>query len=120
MFNSGIPPTQVHKYGSLGCIDVKNVLEPLEFVLPKREMPIPVVDLSESLSTLSTVESELKLEEKLSGPGQAPEEPEPATDPLVTPEPSSDLPSGDQTTDIVDNPTEDTDLKDIEEEFLSG
>lgn len=110
----------MHKYGCLGCIDVKNVLEPLEFVLPKREVPIPVVDLSESLSTLSTVESEIKLEEKLPEPVQAPEEFKPATDPFATPEPSSDLPSGDQTTDTIDNPTEDADLKEIEEEFLSG
>lgn len=120
MFDSGIPPTQVYKYGSLGCIDVKNVLEPLEFVLPKREVPIPVVDLSESLGTLSTVESELKLEEKLSEPGHAPEESKPAPDPQITSEPSSDLPSEDQTTDTTHNPTEDADLKDIEEEFLSG
>ncbi|XP_010900176.1 conserved oligomeric Golgi complex subunit 8 [Esox lucius] len=40
----GVPPTQVCRYGSLGCIDVNSVLEPLEFVLPKREMMAPVVD----------------------------------------------------------------------------
>ncbi|KAJ7999391.1 hypothetical protein DPEC_G00193920 [Dallia pectoralis] len=40
----GVPPTQVYKYGSLGCIDVSSVLEPLEFILPRREMMVPVVD----------------------------------------------------------------------------
>ncbi|XP_062405068.1 conserved oligomeric Golgi complex subunit 8 [Sardina pilchardus] len=112
----GIPPTQVHKYGSLGCIDVKGILEPLEFVLPKREVPIPEVDLSDTLSSLSTVELEPNLEEKLSESGKVSEESKPPSAPTVNPEPSSDLPSGDQTIDTTDDP----DLKDIDEEFLSG
>lgn len=54
----GVPPTQVHKYGSLGCIDVHMVLEPLEFILPKREVVVPEVDLSAELSSLTTTEPE--------------------------------------------------------------
>ncbi|XP_043937720.1 conserved oligomeric Golgi complex subunit 8 [Protopterus annectens] len=34
----GIPPTQVHKYGSLGCLDVASILEALAFILPKKEI----------------------------------------------------------------------------------
>ena len=118
MFNLGIPPTQVHKYGSLGCIDVNNILEPLEFVLPKREVLIPVVDLSDDLSSLTTMESELQ--EKRSETLQTSEETKPPPDPKVTMEPSSDIPTGDQTTDTADNPTEDANLMDIDKEFLSG
>ncbi|KAM9122604.1 conserved oligomeric Golgi complex subunit 8 isoform 2-T2 [Pangshura tecta] len=33
----GVPPTQLHKYGSLGCVDVNVIKEPLAFILPKRE-----------------------------------------------------------------------------------
>lgn len=50
----GISPTQVHKHGSLGCIDMNTVLEPLEFVLPKREVVAPIVDLSAQLSSLTS------------------------------------------------------------------
>ncbi|XP_067392840.1 conserved oligomeric Golgi complex subunit 8 [Emydura macquarii macquarii] len=33
----GVPPTQLHKYGSLGCVDVNVIKEPLAFILPKVE-----------------------------------------------------------------------------------
>ncbi|XP_052008322.1 conserved oligomeric Golgi complex subunit 8 [Xyrauchen texanus] len=55
----GVPPTQVYKYGSLGCIDVNTVLEPLEFVLPKKEPMTSVLDLCADLSSLTTAESDL-------------------------------------------------------------
>ncbi|XP_076848718.1 conserved oligomeric Golgi complex subunit 8 [Brachyhypopomus gauderio] len=52
----GMPAPQVHKYENIGCINVDNVLEPLEFVLPKRENDPPVVDLSVAMTMLSTTE----------------------------------------------------------------
>ncbi|XP_059420456.1 conserved oligomeric Golgi complex subunit 8-like [Carassius carassius] len=54
----GIPPTQVYKYGSLGCIDVNTVLEPLEFVLPQKEPETSVLDLCTDLSSLTTAEAD--------------------------------------------------------------
>lgn len=35
----GVAPTQLHKYGSLGCVDVNVIKEPLAFLLPVREAP---------------------------------------------------------------------------------
>ncbi|KAL6478803.1 hypothetical protein MHYP_G00122360 [Metynnis hypsauchen] len=55
----GVPPAQVHKYGNIGCISVSTVLEPLKFVLPKREPMSPVVDLAVDLTSLTTAEAEL-------------------------------------------------------------
>ncbi|XP_044062682.1 conserved oligomeric Golgi complex subunit 8 isoform X1 [Siniperca chuatsi] len=70
----GVPPTQLHRYGSLGRIDLPAVLEPLDFVLPQRETlkpePAPEVDISTELGSL-TFEPQLK---------------EPSTDPDVTAE----------------------------------
>ncbi|XP_077049983.1 conserved oligomeric Golgi complex subunit 8 [Siphateles boraxobius] len=54
----GVPPTQVYKYGSLGCISVNTVLEPLEFVLPQKEPVTAVLDLCTDLSSLTTAESD--------------------------------------------------------------
>nr|XP_055029615.1 conserved oligomeric Golgi complex subunit 8 [Misgurnus anguillicaudatus] len=54
----GVPPTQVSKDGSIGCINVSLVLEPLEFVLPKKELVTSVLDLSTELKSLSTAESD--------------------------------------------------------------
>lgn len=54
----GVPPAQVYKYGSLGCIDVTAVLEPLEFVLPQKEPVTSVLDLCTDLSSLTTAESD--------------------------------------------------------------
>lgn len=34
---SGIPPTQLSKYGNLGHVNVSIVQEPLAFILPKKE-----------------------------------------------------------------------------------
>lgn len=55
--SAGVPPTQLHKYGSLGCIDLPAVLEPLDFVLPQRETlapaPVPELDISTELSSLT-------------------------------------------------------------------
>lgn len=33
----GVPPSQLHRYGGLGSIDLTAVLEPLHFLLPHRE-----------------------------------------------------------------------------------
>ncbi|KAL2088490.1 hypothetical protein ACEWY4_015389 [Coilia grayii] len=115
----GIPPTQVHKHGSLGCIDVKNVLEPLEFILPKREVPIPVMDLSDNLSSLTTQEPEAKLQEKLSVPDQRSAETKPPFNPEITMEPSTEEPTAHQPTDTTDTPPKDADLDNMED-FLSA
>ncbi|KAG7482839.1 conserved oligomeric Golgi complex subunit 8 [Solea senegalensis] len=52
----GVAPTQLQKYDSLGCIDLAAVLKPLDFVLPQREMLVPLlvpeVDISSELSSL--------------------------------------------------------------------
>ncbi|KAK0150668.1 Conserved oligomeric Golgi complex subunit 8 [Merluccius polli] len=72
----GVPPTQVHKYGSLGCIDENAILAPLEFVLPKREAAVPVADLSADLSSLNTSET---IQDTTQGPT---EEPHPEADPV--------------------------------------
>ncbi|XP_078101264.1 conserved oligomeric Golgi complex subunit 8 [Sander vitreus] len=37
----GVPATQLHRYGGLGCIDLAAVLQPLDFVLPQRETLVP-------------------------------------------------------------------------------
>lgn len=52
----GVPPTQLHKYGRLGSIDLAAVLEPLDFLLPQRETPVPPlpeVDITAELSSLT-------------------------------------------------------------------
>ncbi|XP_016402548.1 conserved oligomeric Golgi complex subunit 8 isoform X2 [Sinocyclocheilus rhinocerous] len=54
----GVPPTQVYKYGSLGCINVNTVLEPLEFVLPQKEPVTSILELCTDLSSLTTAESD--------------------------------------------------------------
>ncbi|XP_067105298.1 conserved oligomeric Golgi complex subunit 8 [Osmerus mordax] len=78
----GVPPTQVHKYDSLGCIDVHMVLQPLEFVLPEREVAAPEVDLSTELGSLTTTDPE-----PISGVSLIPaEEPPPKPEPMVDPE----------------------------------
>ncbi|XP_006027915.1 conserved oligomeric Golgi complex subunit 8, partial [Alligator sinensis] len=33
----GVPPTQLQKYGSLGCVDASRIGEPLAFILPPKE-----------------------------------------------------------------------------------
>lgn len=56
-FSAGVPPTQLHKYDSLGCINLAAILEPLEFVLPQRETlalpPAPEVNIAAELSSLT-------------------------------------------------------------------
>uniref|UniRef100_A0A3B5KVL7 Conserved oligomeric Golgi complex subunit 8 n=1 Tax=Takifugu rubripes TaxID=31033 RepID=A0A3B5KVL7_TAKRU len=42
----GVPPTQLHKYSSLGGIDVAAILEPLNFLLPQRETSPPELDVT--------------------------------------------------------------------------
>lgn len=34
-----MPPSQLHRYGGLGSINLTAVLEPLHFLLPQRETP---------------------------------------------------------------------------------
>ncbi|KAL0978018.1 hypothetical protein UPYG_G00164840 [Umbra pygmaea] len=59
----GVPPTQVHRYGSLGCIDTSSVLGPLELVLGQREKIIPMADevLHAELQGLNTAEHQPEL-----------------------------------------------------------
>ncbi|KAM4800591.1 conserved oligomeric Golgi complex subunit 8 [Urocitellus parryii] len=40
----GIPPTQLSKYGNLGHVDIILIQEPLEFILPKREVVFSLDD----------------------------------------------------------------------------
>ncbi|XP_066570213.1 conserved oligomeric Golgi complex subunit 8 [Amia ocellicauda] len=56
----GIPPTQVHKYSSLGCINISTILQPLELILPKKEVLPTVADLASDLD--STVPSDPHIE----------------------------------------------------------
>lgn len=149
----GIPPTQVHKHTSLGCVDVRSVLEPLEFALPKRELPIPVMELNDNLNIL-TMDPTLQLEDKQPEPLSSVEETNSSTTPETTVAISADafkgqltdtlaqhqpidLPSEVQSTEALNEgqatdvlgenqPTDTNDelteaeLRDIEEEFLSG
>ncbi|XP_041806181.1 conserved oligomeric Golgi complex subunit 8 [Chelmon rostratus] len=59
----GVPATQLHRYGSLGCIDLPAVLEPLDFLLPEREtlapQTAPELDVTAELDSL-TFETQLK------------------------------------------------------------
>lgn len=47
---SGVSPTQLHRFGSLGSIDLAAVLLPLDFLLPQREPEIHVTSPLRSLS----------------------------------------------------------------------
>ncbi|XP_067327177.1 conserved oligomeric Golgi complex subunit 8 isoform X1 [Anolis sagrei] len=38
----GVPPTQLHKYGSLGCVDEHPVRELLSSILPEKETALPL------------------------------------------------------------------------------
>lgn len=87
----GVPPTQVHKYGSLGCIDENTILAPLEFVLPKREIVVPLVDLSAELSSLTTSEA---IQDTVQGPTEESHpEADPASDLRSTEEPKHSEPA---------------------------
>ncbi|XP_070823358.1 conserved oligomeric Golgi complex subunit 8 [Chaetodon trifascialis] len=82
----GVPATQLHRYGSLGCIDVPAVLEPLDFLLPEREtLPPPTVPELDVTAELDSLTFETQLKEPLTGPDLTEEEgrPEPAPSPSV-------------------------------------
>ncbi|MBN3316639.1 COG8 protein, partial [Atractosteus spatula] len=53
----GIQPTQVHKHGSLGCINVGEILEPLAFILPKKEVLPPAGELGSDLESAGDVQA---------------------------------------------------------------
>ncbi|XP_038662344.1 conserved oligomeric Golgi complex subunit 8 [Scyliorhinus canicula] len=53
----GIPPTQLHKYGSIGCININAILEQLDFLLPKKEIIIPPQSPNQILTAETTLES---------------------------------------------------------------
>ncbi|KAK2848375.1 hypothetical protein Q7C36_010057 [Tachysurus vachellii] len=80
----GVPQSQVHKHGNVGHVNASAVLEPLDFVLPKREPVSPVLDLSVELSGLNTTEAEPPAP---TGPSFS-EKPEPSE---VAPEPEVEL-----------------------------
>uniref|UniRef100_A0A3Q2QFU1 Conserved oligomeric Golgi complex subunit 8 n=1 Tax=Fundulus heteroclitus TaxID=8078 RepID=A0A3Q2QFU1_FUNHE len=50
----GVPVSQLHRYGGLGCIDVSAVLQPLDFILPEKEPEpvLPEVDVTAELGPL--------------------------------------------------------------------
>ncbi|KAF7212196.1 conserved oligomeric Golgi complex subunit 8 [Nothobranchius furzeri] len=48
----GVPVSQLHRYGGLGCINVGLVLQPLDFLLPQKE-PAPEVDVTAELGSLT-------------------------------------------------------------------
>ncbi|KAG7332951.1 hypothetical protein KOW79_003086 [Hemibagrus wyckioides] len=78
----GVPASQIHKHGNVGCVNVSAVLEPLDFVLPKREPVSPALDLSVELSSLSTTEPEPLAPTEPSFSEKPPEEaPEPGAEP---------------------------------------
>ncbi|XP_060924082.1 conserved oligomeric Golgi complex subunit 8 [Limanda limanda] len=67
----GVPPTQLHRYDSLGSIDLAAVLQPLDFLLPQKETLAPLPAPDDDLATeLSSLEFETPPEE----PGTDPEE----------------------------------------------
>ncbi|XP_065113947.1 conserved oligomeric Golgi complex subunit 8 [Paramisgurnus dabryanus] len=84
----GVPPTQVSKDGSIGCININLVLEPLEFVLPKKELVTSILDLSTELKSLSTAESDplpVSAEDRFTEE-TAPEQQKPAEESTSTPD----------------------------------
>lgn len=84
----GVPPTQLHKYGNLGCIDLAAVLEPLEFVLPQREIlaPPPPASAAPELDIASELSS-LTFETQLKEPATGQDLTEEAGSPALTPPP---------------------------------
>lgn len=85
----GVPPTQLHKYGNLGCIDLAAILEPLEFVLPQREIlaPPPPASAAPELDIASELSS-LTFETQLKEPATGQDLTEEAGSPALTPPPS--------------------------------
>ncbi|XP_017295371.1 conserved oligomeric Golgi complex subunit 8 [Kryptolebias marmoratus] len=76
----GVPASQLHRYGGLGCIDVSAVLQPLDFILPQKESlpPLPEVDVTAELGSL-TFDPHLGDPEPASSQS-GPTEPEPAAE----------------------------------------
>lgn len=75
---AGVPASQLHRYGGLGCIDVAAALQPLDFILPPKEAPPPPseVDVTAELGSLTF---DPYLEDPDPAPSQSsPTEPEPA------------------------------------------
>ncbi|XP_073320898.1 conserved oligomeric Golgi complex subunit 8 [Pagrus major] len=102
----GVPPTQLHRYGSLGCVDLAAVLEPLDFLLPQRETSppasVPELDISSELSSL-TFEPQLR-------------EPEP--DPDLTLDPAQTQ-SGLTDSEVTEPTSEEQDEETIQDEEFS-
>lgn len=82
IFYTGITPTQLHRYDSLGCIDIAAVLKPLDFLLPQREIltlpPVSTVDVANELNSLKydTQLNEPVLDLDSALPGSSPKETE--------------------------------------------
>lgn len=82
IFYTGITPTQLHRYDSLGCIDIAAVLKPLDFLLPQREIltlpPVSTVDVANELNSLKydTQPKEPVLDLDSALPGSSPKETE--------------------------------------------
>lgn len=64
---SGIPPTQLSKYGNLGHVNISVVQEPLAIILPKREV-VFCLDENEPVSESTAPASELPVEESILEP----------------------------------------------------
>ncbi|XP_030270404.1 conserved oligomeric Golgi complex subunit 8 [Sparus aurata] len=102
----GVPPTQLHRYGSLGCVDLAAVLEPLDFLLPQREAVPPAsepeLDISGELSSL-TFEPQLT---------------EPETDPDLSLDPAQTQ-SGITDSEVTEPRSEEPDEETIQDEEFS-
>lgn len=104
--SAGVPPTQLHRYGSLGCVDLAAVLEPLDFLLPQREAVPPAsepeLDISGELSSL-TFEPQLT---------------EPETDPDLSLDPAQTQ-SGITDSEVTEPRSEEPDEETIQDEEFS-
>lgn len=104
--SAGVPPTQLHRYGSLGCVDLAAVLEPLDFLLPQREAVPPAS------------EPELDISGKLSSLTFEPQLTEPETDPDLSLDPAQTQ-SGITDSEVTEPRSEEPDEETIQDEEFS-
>lgn len=68
--SAGVPASQLHRYGGLGCIHITAILQPLDFILPEKLVPESEMDLNLNLELDLT--ADLNLSEP-DPPGLVPE-----------------------------------------------